>query len=343
MNVLFFKLSPIGDTVMFLPVLQELRRLRPDWRLTVFTTPLCAELFKSCIADEDIVAMDRTALQRCWRRPVHFLSLLRRVRTLRPDAVMLSFDQSSMARILGEASGAPLRIGGAGSVVRWRRGLTHEVPIQPGHTLAQWEWEMARALLGGTDVQWPAAPPAPVIRGPDAGPTRSRPRVLVHPGASREYQRWPASRFAELAARLASDYDVVWVEAPEILQANPGPPVEVARSRSIADFIDLARNADLFVGNHSGPFHLAAAMGLACVIPTGPTIPACDPPWAADRRWMLRMSGLSCMPCDHLVASPNRCLNTLSPMACLGYWSVDAVEHICREALGAAHDAPKSG
>jgi len=340
MNVLFFKLSPIGDTVMFLPVVQELRRMRPDWRLTVVTTPVCAELFSSCLGGGDIVALDRTALQRSWRSPRLFLAHLLRVRRLRPDAAMLSFDQSSMARILAVASGAGLRVGGSGSVVRWQGGLTHEVSIQHGHTLAQWEWEMARVLLKGTDVPWPSILPAPLIRGAAAGQGRRRPRVLVHPGASREYQRWPAARYAELASRLASAFDVVWIQTPEIAQACPPPPVKVSTPRSISDFVSLAENADLFVGNHSGAFHLACAVGIECVIPTGPALPTGDPPWNASRRRMLRRTGLSCMPCDQLVNSAHRCLNTLSPMACLEYWSVDAVEHICREVLAQLPAAP---
>jgi len=343
MNIVFFKVSPIGDTVMFLPVVQALRRLRPKWTLTVVTTPLCAELFSPSIGKGNVIALERQALRRCWRRPLLFVSLLRRLRNLRPDAAMLSFDQSSMARILGVASGAQLRIGGAGSAVRWNRGITREVKIMEGHSLAQWDWEMARALLSGTDVQWTESPPPPEVGVPATGRPRARPRILVHAGASRDYQRWPAQRFADLAAKLASDFDVVWVQAPEASWTKPAPGVEVAPSQSLGDFMRLASSADLFVGNHSGPLHLASAMGLACVVPTGPTLPACDPFWHRDRVVLLRRQGLSCMPCDHLIASPNRCLNSQSPMACLDYWSVEAVERACREAIDRARAAQRTG
>ncbi len=76
------------------------------------------------------------------------------------------------------------------------------------------------------------------------------------------------------------------------------------------------------------------AAGTPCVIPTGPTLGVCDPPWATERNRILRMPGLACMPCDKLIVSPNRCTNTGTPMACMDYWTVDKVERECRSVLG---------
>jgi len=342
MNLLVFKLSPIGDTVLFLPVVQAIRRLRPEWRVTVFTTPVCAGLFRPWLDASDIIAVERSSLQRSWQRPWSLLGWLRLARRLRPDAVLLSFDQSSMARFVASASGATLRIGGAGSAVRWRRGLTHEVQIIPGHSLAEWEWEMARVLAQQSGIEWPAGPPSPWIPGATRYERAGRSRVLVHAGASRAYQRWPVESYIRLAECLSRDCDVTWVNVPEITPLRPGGQVRSVDSRDLADFVALASCCELFVGNHSGPFHLAAAIGAPCVIPTGPTLPACDPPWHADRRRLLRMPGLACLPCDKLTVSPNRCLNHLSPMACMNYWTVEAVEQVCRDMLSNSLGRPIS-
>jgi heptosyltransferase-1 len=333
MNILVFKLSPIGDTVMFLPVVQELRRLRPQWRVTVCTTPACAGLYRPFLDPADIWVEDRDRLRRSWRRPGALLAWLGRVRRLKPDAVLLSFDQSSMARILAAASGAGVRIGGAGSAVRWRRGLTHEVAIRPGHTIAGWEWEMARILADKAGLAWPEGPPPPRLPPSGPAPRRDRPRVVIHSGASRAYQLWSHERFVQLAERLAVDCDVTWIRLAGGVQPAPGPPVKGAEPADIVEFAALAGSSDLFVGNHSGPFHLASAAGTPCVVVTGPTLPVCDPPWSAGRDTILRMPGLACLPCDKLVVSPNKCTNLQTPMACMDHWTAEAVEKVCRNVL----------
>src|SRR5688572_1815583 len=131
MNVVAFKLSPLGDTVMFLPVAQAIRRAHPDWQLTVFATPAAAPLFDGTIAPANLIVMETETLRRAWRRPWGLLGHLRRVRELRPEAVLLSYDQPSVARFLASRSGAGVRIAGAGSVVRWQRGVTHTVTKKP--------------------------------------------------------------------------------------------------------------------------------------------------------------------------------------------------------------------
>jgi ADP-heptose:LPS heptosyltransferase len=333
MNVLIFKLSPIGDTVMFLPVVQELRRLRPGWHITVCTTPACAGLFRPTIGESDIWTAELEQFRRAWRRPASLLPWVMRVRRLRPDAVLLSFDQSSVARMLAILSGAPIRIGGAQSAVNWRRGLTREVPIGPGQSLAHWEWEMARDLPLGPGSGWPEIPPPPCLPIAARLPRGDRPRIVIHAGASRAYQLWPIERFMRLAGRLAVDFDVTWVREPGGVRATPGPPVATTETPGILEFAALAGASDLFVGNHSGPFHLACAAGTPCVVVTGPTLPVCDPPWSAGRATFLRMPGLACMPCDRLIVSPNKCTNLQTPMACMDYWSVEAVDRVCRNVL----------
>jgi ADP-heptose:LPS heptosyltransferase len=44
MNLALFKVNNLGDNIVFLPVVQALRKRFPDWRLMVFTSPAAAEL-----------------------------------------------------------------------------------------------------------------------------------------------------------------------------------------------------------------------------------------------------------------------------------------------------------
>jgi ADP-heptose:LPS heptosyltransferase len=102
---------------------------------------------------------------------------------------------------------------------------------------------------------------------------------------------------------------------------------------SLGAFVSLLASADFFLGNNSGPMHLANALGLSGVAVTGASALGWDPYWYRERWMVLRHPSLACQPCER----PNKviagCANTAAPLACLLYWSVDAVEAACRGAL----------
>jgi heptosyltransferase-3 len=104
----------------------------------------------------------------------------------------------------------------------------------------------------------------PVI---ELGITR-RDFAVIHPFAGSSKKRWPLDRFQALAARLASHMPVEWCAGPE--DEMPG-------ARRFADLMELARwlaSARIYIGNDSGPTHLAAAVQTDVVALFGPTDPA---------------------------------------------------------------------
>ena len=92
--------------------------------------------------------------------------------------------------------------------------------------------------------------------------------VGIHPGASVSEKRWPLSRFAEVAARIAvrPGVRVIAFAEPggfgEILGDIEG--VSLART-SLQDLIALIGRCDLLVCNDSGPMHVAGGVGVPAV------------------------------------------------------------------------------
>ena len=91
--------------------------------------------------------------------------------------------------------------------------------------------------------------------------------ALLIPGASptRPAKRWPAPRFAEIAAGL--DIPAVILGGPaeaglgaEIARAAPGAR-DLTGQTSFAEIAALARRAAFCLGNDTGPTHLAAVAG----------------------------------------------------------------------------------
>jgi ADP-heptose:LPS heptosyltransferase len=334
MRLAVFKTNYLGDNVVFLPVVQELRRRFPDWRITLLTAPSVAALYQADIESDELLEITPDELKRSWRRPWRFARWWRELQRRRLAASLVGYDQSSAAHALAFLAGGRIRVGGAGLRIRLQGTLTSAVSWREGWSIAQWNWEIARKLVEQLGHrEWPVAPPPPDLHHLAAESVRRRDRVVIHAGSKWQYTRWPAARFAELARRLAADFEVCWINAPEVSGVSPPPPVRCLTSTNLSTLAQILNSAALFVGNNSGPMHVANALGTPLVAITGPTDFTWDPEWHHEKVTVLRSNGLACQPCDRVQHAPGRCLNAAEPLACLERWSVDAIEAICRAKL----------
>jgi len=333
-NILIFKVNQLGDNVVFLPVVQALRRLRPHWKVNILTSPLAAPLYVADIPEDRRTAIPTMEFRRLWKQPVKFLTLLSRIRKMRPDACLLADDQGYVAHWLARFSGAKIRIANFAPFLKHLPKLTATVPTPQAMRAPVIAWELGRALFkhfGAED--WPEHPPAPDLAHLSSGQQPVPRRVVIHPGASRAYQRWPIERHAELAARLAGQFDVHWIESPEIA---PQPDVQgITRHRpaDLAALVRLIASAELFIANNSGPMHIAFALGRPTVVVNGPSMRVWDPYWFPERMVMLRDCTLPCLPCDGYGSPAEICKNFAAPMACLLRWTTGEIERACRQWL----------
>lgn len=343
MRIAVFKFNNLGDNVIFVPVVQALRARFPEWRITLFTSPREAELYAGPLAPHQIILCRKHRFEKSYRRPWELAWWMLRARLQRPDACLLPYDQATATHLVAKFTGARVRIGGNLSHIRVRGSLTEEIRIPSDGRLATWNWEMGRALATalGRGADWPDRAPPPDLRHLIDSPAASRtdrPRVVVHAGSSRPLNRWPEEKFAAVASALAADADVVWIKRPEVPgEAPPGTrAIEPSTLRELATALGGAR---LFVGNNSGPMHLANAIGTSGVIVVGPSAFGWDPYWHRERWRLLRPRGLECAPCEVPNEETLACANTAFPMACFAAWSVDAVVAQCRELLAQAAPA----
>ncbi|GGH92125.1 glycosyltransferase family 9 protein [Arthrobacter liuii] len=101
-----------------------------------------------------------------------------------------------------------------------------------------------------------------------------RPLVVIHPGATDPRRRWPADKFAELAAACGADGSRVVIIGDKSEQdlaegiaasAATGAVRSVAGALDMAGLVALLAEADVVVANDSGPRHLAQALGVPTV------------------------------------------------------------------------------
>lgn len=347
MRVVLFKVNHLGDNVVFLPVVQELRRRFPSWRLTVVTAEPERPLYAGALPPERIwTAPSRTAFNHAWRRPWQFARWWLRLRLERPDAVLLSYDQSNAAHLLAKFSGARVRVGATLAFLRVRGSLTQVVNQTPAQKIADWNWAMARRLAEASgETGWPAFPPAPDLShlaqgssgAPHSGP------VVIHAGARSVVRRWGAARMLEVARRLVEDgHPVIWIDRPDTgVTALPAGVTKITCD-SLAELTSLLAGARLFLCNNSGPMHLANALGTPIVMISGASSYDWDPYWHRERTTLLRHPNLPCIACENSNLGTDICVNTAAPLACLDYWSVETVTAECRSRIKASAAAGDS-
>ncbi|WP_169304751.1 glycosyltransferase family 9 protein [Chloroherpeton thalassium] len=107
---------------------------------------------------------------------------------------------------------------------------------------------------------------------------KDRKYVLVHPGAKWPPRRWPKEFYGELLRRLANDgvFCKVLVNQAETdlyeffkSQVQPGK-IEMAHTRDLMDLMAAVAGCTVFLGNDSGPSHLANLYGKPIIVLWGP-------------------------------------------------------------------------
>ena len=121
------------------------------------------------------------------------------------------------------------------------------------------------------------------------------PLVLLHPGGGDNAwrpdgdRRWPVERFVLLGSRLVRQRQarllIVGAEsdrplADAVAGMISAPVVNLAGEVDLGEVGALCEVADLYVGNDTGPTHVAAAVGCPTVVIFGPTDPARTAPYA---------------------------------------------------------------
>lgn len=256
--------NQLGDLLLNVPAIRAVRERYPDaWITLVVGRQNAAAVLGQPWADEirvvdtkNFVGVARAALR---RGP-------------RPDLAIYftTVSYSRSGALLAGLSGARERVGfdslhwGERDAAR----LTCAVPYPEG-ALHQSEISMALARAAGAERK-----PAPPYYVADAASMARAPAgaVYLHPGAGKLKNRWPADRFAAVARDLLARGREVWLlEGPqdggtvEAVNAALGRPLAVVRGETIPQLAGRFARAALYIGNDTGPLHLAGAVGAPTV------------------------------------------------------------------------------
>jgi heptosyltransferase-2 len=140
--------------------------------------------------------------------------------------------------------------------------------------------------------------------------------VGIHAGAGYPIKEWGEDRFRELADKIVSDLGakVIWFSDP----GQPRPKFIgdnkdiVGASLPLRQFLAVLSCCHTFVGNDSGPMHMAAGLGVRVVAIFGPELPEWFGPMGAGHEVVIR-KGMWCRPCWRKCRfAENYCLSLIS-------------------------------
>ncbi|MDD5634515.1 MAG: glycosyltransferase family 9 protein [Candidatus Omnitrophica bacterium] len=150
--------------------------------------------------------------------------------------------------------------------------------------------------------------------------------IVIHPGAKWPPKRWPPEYYAELIKLMFTKLNLRTIvvcgredekTAFYIKEKSGIKETGVAIGFSLKKLAVLIKKSSLFVGNDSGPAHIAAAVDVPSVVLFGPTDPGrCKP--LSDKTLVLH-DKISCWPCtlyyrrDRCERGKNVCLEGIKP------------------------------
>lgn len=263
----------VGDVVLSLPALRDVRRAFAGARLEVLASPRVAELYRA-VAEVDGV---------------------RESGGLRADARALrgAFD---LALLFTNSFGTALAVARAGIPARWgyardgRGLLLTRAPRVPAAARGRSEAEYYRLLLGALGLPVSEAvdahldcPPEWAARGRRlVGDDDGAGFVGIGAGASfGGAKRWLPERFAAVGELLARETGagIVLLGSPAERQLAEHVAAGLPRARvvnlcgatGLAELVGVVARLRLLVCGDSGPMHLAAALGVPVVAVFGPT------------------------------------------------------------------------
>ncbi|MEP6742254.1 MAG: lipopolysaccharide heptosyltransferase II [bacterium] len=319
----------VGDAMMTLPALRELRRLFPDAHITLATRSWAKGLFLDAEFVDELLIHEGRGIP-------SFFQQLRKWRQGRFDLAIL-FTNSFQSALVAALAKIPVRIGYATD--KRARLLTHAIELPEWRStrheiffylkiVAGLEWLFTQqqtflniqpdASLEVSDARKEAA--RHLLRR--QGVHGDRPVFALCPGSiNSRAKRWLAESYAVLADRCVDTLgaQILLVGSKEELEVSRqvadrmhNKPIVLTGQTDIAEVVEVLSIVDILITNDTGPAHIASALGRPTLVIFGPTNPLTTRPFSPFAEIIRHPP--ECAPCmlrdcpiDH------RCMTAITP------------------------------
>ena len=323
-----FKLRYIGDVLLTTPAIRLIRQSYPNAHITMVVNNGTDDVIRYNPNLDKIITIDRRMIE-----AAHLYSRLHyewnTLKTLReqPCDLSVDFDSGERAAYLSLLSNTRIRIG-----LNYKKGIrklifNRQIRINGyTHTVEKNLMLVEQALgLKRTDTMLELYTSTEEEDYIDSwlhsNGLLHRDFVVVHPGARFWFKRWSTEKWAGMIDLIQSELNIPVVisggqkeldDIRAISSLMTTPTYSLAGRTSILDLAALLKKAALFIGNDSGPTHVAAASGTKVIALFGPTSPAVWRPWGDGHTVIYKQ--FDCSPCGriHCDLDKENCMGKIS-------------------------------
>lgn len=295
-NILVIHGNLIGDVILSTPILKRLKELYPESNITFLIRPEARELVEGLPFIDKVIAYRKGdsiygVVQKIWKYDI---------------ALCLDFKYRSA--LLPFLARIPIRAG-----LRHKRGilLTHPVERDPWQERIYEPYNFANIIrrtvgidLGNSLDQLFIGPATSACKEKvnalfrDLAFNKNNLIISIAPYSSTRKKDWPLDKYIGLVSLLKANYScqvIVLGGAKDAGKANFEGGHDLVGRTSLMETAEILRRSHLFVGNCSGPLHIAAAAGTPIVALYGST--SADH-WAPRKNAIILKKEIDCSPCD---------------------------------------------
>ena len=326
-KILVMRYRFIGDTVLTVPFLRNLREAFPAAQIDLMLEPFSGQVIEGCPYVDRVIPFEfktihtySAAAER--GKLAGYLHYWRLIRNERYDAAFV-LKRSLSSALLVRLAGVPRRIGfdteGRGLL------LTDRVAYrQDQHEVLNFLdcLSVLDVPIGSTALElWPTPENDKKVAAimAQAGWKYDDLKVIIHAVASLPAKQWPLDRFAAVMTVLRDQHHARFVYTGSagdaalyrsIEKLGPFNGLDLCGVTNVRENLSVYKKADLFFGVDSGPMHMAAAMGVPVVALFGPTDERKWGPWGEGHTVITKR--LSCYPCKPHKCADNECMKQIS-------------------------------
>ena len=296
-KILVFSFSFIGDAVLSTSVIQPLRRHFSDAHITFLVGPRAFDLLAPKPNIDATLVYDNRGEHAGWKGRLRLIKTLRRekfdlVVNLRDSLTARCIGAKHWGMVHGESN--------RHAVTRYLDVLQrHGIDTTDAHPhlqLTEDEQTLAHRFLT------------------EAGITSERLLIGIHPGGNWVYKLWNAENYALVANALCKEQNaaILLFAGPnerelqaQVAKMMDVPPILV-QTENLRHLAALISVCDVYIGNDTGPMHIAAAVDTPVVALFGSTNHIRSGPYGEKHTVLQSGIELGCNPC-HPGRHPGGC------------------------------------
>ncbi len=317
----------MGDLVLSLSAINALKEFFKEKCFYVVVDSTYTEIIETTDGIENLILYPRKQLNgnSFIKRLTILFDFLRQLRNTSPD-IAIDLQGGIASSTMTFLSGAPLRVGRSTAKRPYFYNL--KVNLSRGsHKLHSYA-----DIVSAVGVQSEIGVPRIKASESKTAVLRNvllkerinieKPIVCIHPGAGKIFREWTSEGFAEISDWLSSKgFQVVFVggngdldKTNEITPLLKHPSFNLGGRLSLGELIALFAISSLYIGNDSGPLHIASAVGTLPVIGLF-FRPGADKTWSPLSKNSIILKGdAGCQKCKGNDCQYDfKCIRTISP------------------------------